>query len=73
MTPSNKTKQRSLPVRAGISDSDRETIVRSQSSDYDGHTEFAHLTPAQRLEWLEQAAIFVEMTRHLPPPSFHGH
>ncbi|MEO5717673.1 MAG: hypothetical protein ABIR29_03775 [Chthoniobacterales bacterium] len=34
-------------------------LASCQPQDFDGHTEFARLTPAGRLEWLYQAASFV--------------
>ena len=34
-------------------------LARCKPEDFDGHTEFYRLTPAQRLEWLYQAATFV--------------
>lgn len=34
-------------------------LASCQPQDFDGHTEFAGLTPEGRLEWLYQAASFV--------------
>ncbi|MEO5717682.1 MAG: hypothetical protein ABIR29_03820 [Chthoniobacterales bacterium] len=34
-------------------------LASCQPQDFDGHTEFARLTPEERLEWLYQAASFV--------------
>jgi hypothetical protein len=36
-----------------------DVLKRSRPSDFDGHTDFQRLTPAQRLDWLAQAATFV--------------
>lgn len=37
-------------------------------ADFDGHTEFHRLTPAQRLAWLSAAVqFFYEHTKELPP------
>ena len=38
-----------------------------RSKDFDGHTEFARLTPEQRLMWLSQAAQFVIAARQARP------
>ena len=32
---------------------------RSRPEDYDGHTEFDRMSPAQRLAWLDEATLFV--------------
>ena len=40
-----------------------EAIARSKSADYDGHTEFERLTPAERLAWLESAVRFISSSR----------
>jgi hypothetical protein len=40
-----------------------EAIARSKSADYDGHTEFERLTPAERLAWLESAIRFTSSSR----------
>ncbi len=38
------------------------------AADFDGHTEFHRLTPAQRLAWLSAAVKFYyENTKELPP------
>jgi hypothetical protein len=34
-------------------------IEASTPADYDGHTAFAQMTPAQRLEWLDSAVAFI--------------
>lgn len=36
-----------------------EVVRRSRPEDYDGHTEFGRMTPAQRLAWLDEATLFV--------------
>lgn len=38
----------------------RAIIARSRSEDYDGHTEFARLTPRERLAWLDAAVTLWE-------------
>jgi hypothetical protein len=40
-----------------------EIICRTSLEDYDGHTEFARMTPAERLAWLDQAVLFIESRR----------
>jgi hypothetical protein len=34
-------------------------LAQCTPHDFDGHTEFYRLTPAQRLDWLSEAARFV--------------
>ena len=34
-------------------------IAQTKPEDYDGHTEFSRMTPAQRLTWLDQAVLFI--------------
>ena len=43
-----------------------EAVRRSRPEDYDGHTEFDRMTPAQRLVWLDEATLFVwkQKSRH---------
>ncbi len=41
----------------------REIISASSPADYDGHTEFEQMTPAQRLEWLDHAVTFIASTK----------
>jgi hypothetical protein len=36
-----------------------DTLAQCTPEDFDGHTEFARLTPEERLDWLFQAATFV--------------
>jgi hypothetical protein len=45
------------PVRA--TQHDWEVLRQSQPTDYDGHTHFDRMLPAQRLAWLESAVQFV--------------
>ncbi len=45
------------------SDTAREIIARSRPADYDGHTEFYRMTPAERLAWLDAAIVFIESSR----------
>lgn len=35
-------------------------LAQCEPKDFDGHTEFHRLTPEQRLDWLFQAATFVQ-------------
>jgi len=48
------------------------TVIRgSRREDYDGHTEFARLSPGERLAWLEGAIRFVVASKaasRLPSP-----
>ena len=41
----------------------RKILSRTSPEDYDGHTEFARMTPAERLAWLDQAVLFIESRR----------
>ncbi len=45
----------------------RAVIARSRPEDYDGHTEFARLTPGERLAWLDAAVVFIEASRRAVP------
>lgn len=38
-------------------------LAESSQADYDGHTEFARMTPAQRLAWLDQAVLFIHRNK----------
>lgn len=38
-----------------MDDSTRKFIADTDSSDFDGHTEFSRMTPDQRLSWLDEA------------------
>lgn len=40
----------------------RRILEKTQPSNYDGHTEFARMTPDQRLSWLGEAnAAYLEL------------
>ena len=39
-------------------------IAHSRQEDYDGHTEFARMSPAERLAWLDAAVMLVESRRN---------
>lgn len=64
------------PVKAVPSTAEvRAIIARSRPEDYDGHTEFARLTPRERLAWLDAAVVLretrgfsVEEAPTNPPP-----
>jgi hypothetical protein len=45
--------------QVNVSANDWEVLRRSQPEDFDGHTGFDRMTPAERLEWLEAAVQFV--------------
>jgi len=36
-----------------------EAVLHWRTQDYDGHTEFDRMSPAQRLAWLDEATLFV--------------
>lgn len=38
-------------------------IAAARSGDFDGHTEFDHLSPAERLAWMESALLLIESRR----------
>lgn len=42
---------------------DWDVLRQSQPEDFDGHTGFDRMTPADRLEWLEAAVQFVAESR----------
>jgi len=44
-------------------------LAESSQADYDGHTEFARMTPAQRLAWLDQAVLFIHRNKPKGQPS----
>ena len=48
-----------LPEKSFPSSDVRSLIERTKPEDYDGHTEFARMTPAERLSWLDQAVLFI--------------
>jgi hypothetical protein len=33
-------------------------LEKTESKDFDGHTEFSKLTPEEKLQWLSESAIF---------------
>jgi hypothetical protein len=45
----------------------RDRLSRCSSSDFQGHTEFAHLTPSQRLDALASLVAFVAECKGLAP------
>ncbi len=47
------------PYRQSMPEEFGRALGRCTPEDFDGHTEFRHLNPEQRLEWLCQAATFV--------------
>lgn len=57
-----KTEPSSAPFHAA-SDADWEALRRSRPEDDDGHAGFAHMTPAERLAWLDLAVEFVSQHR----------
>ena len=52
--------QRSDAEAAARREAARKVIGRTNAEDYDGHTEFVRMTPAERLRWLDQAVLFIE-------------
>lgn len=56
-TKSNSVKAPAAGLQGG---SVRDIIARSRPEDYDGHTEFARLTPRERLAWLDAAVVLWE-------------
>ena len=38
-------------------------LAESSQADYDAHTEFARMTPSQRLAWLDQAVRFIHRNK----------
>ncbi|MBK9991243.1 MAG: hypothetical protein IPP19_11050 [Verrucomicrobia bacterium] len=49
----------SQPEKSSVSPDVRAIIAQTSPEDYDGHTEFSRMTPAQRLAWLDQAVLFI--------------
>ncbi len=37
----------------------RAIIAQTKPEDYNGHTEFSQMSPAERLAWLDQAVLFI--------------
>lgn len=46
-----------------------EVLRRCSPEDFDGHTEFHRLTPAQRLAWLDEAVAFIGAAKRMRPPA----
>ena len=46
-------------MRDKVQEQALEAVRWSRPEDYDGHTEFDRMTPAQRLAWLDEATLFV--------------
>jgi len=44
-----------------------EAVRLSRPEDYDGHTEFDRMNPAQRLAWLDEATLFVFRQKNIHP------
>ena len=43
-------------------------LKQTSPEDFDGHTEFARMTPDQRLTWLEEAnAVYLELHGRVAP------
>ncbi len=55
----NHSEEQSKAETAARQEAVREIIGRTSAEDYDGHTEFARMTPAERLAWLDQAVLFI--------------
>src|ERR1035437_714379 len=62
---SNRPKQSSAEAEAAQK-TPREIIEKTTPEDYDGHTEFSRMTPAQRLAWLDQAGLFIQSRKQSP-------
>jgi hypothetical protein len=62
---SDRPKQSSAEVDAAQK-ATREIIERTTSEDYDGHTEFSRMTPAQRLACLDQPVLFIQSRKQSP-------
>ena len=56
----NDLEQRSDAEAAARREAARKVIGRTNAADYDGHTAFVRMTPAERLRWLDQAVLFIE-------------
>jgi hypothetical protein len=65
---SNHPKQTSAEADAAQK-ATRKIIEQTTPEDYDGHTEFSRMTPAQRLAWLDQAVLFIQ-SRKQPPSTW---
>ena len=44
-----------------------EAVRLSRPEDYDGHTEFDRMNPAQRLAWLDEATLLVFRQKNIHP------
>jgi len=52
----------------------RASVDQCTEQDFDGHTNFARLTPGQRLDWLDELIGFVEEFKGVartPTPRLH--
>ena len=59
------------PTSERAAQQDWEVLRQSQPSDYDGHTHFERMLPAERLAWLESAVQFIsEVNGQLKPDRF---
>jgi hypothetical protein len=52
---------------------DWDTLRQSQPKDYDGHTYFDRMLPAERLAWLESAVQFISEVNGKLSPDHVGH
>jgi hypothetical protein len=50
----------------------RSILAHTTPADFDGHTEFERMTPAQRLEWLDLAVQFIQDAKGRQPLSTPG-
>lgn len=53
----------------GIVEEALATVRHSHPEDYDGHTEFAGMSPNARLAWLEAAVRFVQSSKAVRRPT----
>lgn len=54
---------------SGVVEEALATVRHSHPEDYDGHTEFARMTPDARLAWLEAAVRFVQSSKAVRRPA----
>jgi hypothetical protein len=47
------------PASSTVSNAIRAIIAQTKPEDYNGHTEFSRMNPAERLTWLDQAVLFI--------------
>ena len=52
-----------LPLTPAERRAVRVVIASTRPEDYDGHTEFERMSPAERLDWLGTAASFVKNSK----------